>query len=93
MADNDEVLLSVQDGPFGSGRRLLVFPNRLEYEVRRASTGFLTKKREAWAFSQIRDVEVKGGTLTVRFGPMTVRRFSVGRKNAKRIADVIRQGM
>lgn len=93
MTDNNEVLLTANDGIAGSGRKLIVYPNRYEYEVRRASTGFLTKKREAYAFKSIRDVEVKGGTLTIRFGPMTVRRYQVGRKNAKAIAEVIYQGM
>ena len=93
MVDNSEVLLTAQDGPIGSGRKLVVYPNRFEYEVRRASTGFLTKKRETYAFSQIRDIEVKGGTLTVRFGPMTVRRYQVGRKKAKQIAEIIHCGM
>lgn len=87
-----EPLLTASDG-IGSGRKLIVYPNRYEYEVRRAATGFLTKKRETYAFKSVRDVEVKGGQLIVRFGPMTVRRYSVGRKNARAIADIIAGGM
>ena len=93
MVDNDVVLLTAQDGPVGSGRKLIVYANRYEYEVRRALTGFLTKKRETYAFKSIRDVEVKGGTLTIRWGPMTVRRYQVGRKKAKQIAEIIHRGM
>ena len=93
MVDNNEVLMTAKDGGAGTGRKLIVYPNRFEYQVRRASTMFLTKKSETYAFSGIRDVEVKGGTLTLRWGPMTVRRYNVGRKNAKRIADIIHQGM
>ena len=86
-------LLTAQDGFWGSGQQVIVYTNRYEHTTRRFSTMFLTKKRETYPFSQIRDIEVKGGTLTVRLGPMTVRRYQLGRRNAKKAAEIIRQHM
>lgn len=68
-----------------SGMRLVVWPSRYEVEIRRASTLFLTKKRETYAFKSIRDIAVKGGNVTVHFGPLSVRNYLVGKRNAERL--------
>ena len=91
MADNDEVLVS--SGGKLSGERVVAYANRLEVSRPRMLTFGLTRKTETYAYKAMRDVGVKGGTLTIHWGPLTVRRFQVGRKRARAIADLIHQGM
>lgn len=91
MTNNDEVLVST--GGMMKSERVKAYANRLEVSYPRVATLGLTRKTETYAYKAIQGVETKGGTLTIKLGTLSVRRFNVGRGNAKKIAALIQQGM
>ena len=76
-----------------SNARVRAYANRLEVSYPRVITFGLTRRTETYPYKSIQAVEVSGGTLTIKLGTLSVRRFSVGRKNAKRIMALIHAGM
>lgn len=90
-ANNDEVLVS--SGGLFSSARVKAYANRIEVSYPRVLTFGLTRRVETYSYRQIEGVERSGGTVTIKLGTLSVRRFSVGRANAKKIVELIQQAM
>jgi hypothetical protein len=68
-------------------QHVLCFEDRVEVAKPRASTLWISSKREVYPFGSIRDISQRGGLVTLHMGTMSVRNYSVGRGNAKKLLD------
>ena len=91
MTNNDEVLVS--SGGVMSNARVEAYANRLEVSYPRVATLGLTRRTETYPYRSVKEVSVRGGTLTLKLGTLSVRRFNVGRGKAREIAALIRAAM
>lgn len=69
---------------------VLAFSDRYEVHTPRAISMGLTSKKEVYPWATVRDIQTRGGNVTVHFGPLSVRNYSIGRKNAEAFVNAFR---